>query len=130
MTIVQIYKKFPNRAACIKHLENVRWKKDAVCPYCGSSKSSPLPLEQRHHCNTCNTTYSVTAKTIFHNTKIDLQKWFLGLFLILNEEDGISVRQLAQYLKVNKNTACFMVMKIRKAMMTSGNFIRSVIETS
>jgi transposase-like protein len=127
MTISQIYKKFPDHKACIKHLENAHWKNGAVCPYCGSSQSSPLPLEQRHHCNICNTTYSVTVKTIFHNTKIDLQKWFLGISFILNSEKEISVRQLARGVKVDKNTAWFMSVKIRKALLTNGDFLRGII---
>jgi transposase-like protein len=128
MNIVSIYRKFPTEESCIAHLEAVKWKGRPVCPYCKSTKSTPLPKEFRHHCNTCNTTYSVTVGTIFHNTKLDLQKWFLGVTLMLNAKKGLSARQLARDLEVNKNTAWFMAMRIRKAMLDNGDLLRGIVE--
>jgi len=106
----------------------VRWKGKPVCPYCKSTKSTPVPKEARYHCNTCNTSFSVTVGTIFHNTKLDLQKWFLAVSLILNAKKGISARQLARDIDVNKNTAWSMGMRIRKAMLDSGDLLRGVVE--
>ena len=68
MNIVKIYQQFPTESDCIAHLESVRWGGKPICPYCGSDRSTPLPNEQRHHCNACNTTFSVTVGTIFHHT--------------------------------------------------------------
>lgn len=79
----------------------------------------PRPAEHRHHCNACNTTFSVTVGTIFHHTHLPLQKWFLALSLILNARKGISARQLARDLEINKNTAWYLSMRIRKAMIES-----------
>src|SRR4051812_25289340 len=124
MNIVQIYRKYPTEAACVEHLEIVRWKGKPICPYCKSDKSTPMPNEARHHCNTCNTTFSVTVGTIFHNTKLDLQKWFLGVSLMLNAKKGLSARQLSRDLEVNKNTAWYMAMRIRKAMLDNGELLR------
>jgi transposase-like protein len=125
MTLAQIYKKYPTRKACITHLEKVRWKNNIICPYCGSNKASHIPGEQRHHCNTCNTTYSVTVKTIFHNKKIDLQKWLLGISLVLDSEE-VSVRRFAQILEIDKNTAWFMRKKIKQAILANRNFLRDI----
>jgi transposase-like protein len=116
MNIITIYKRFPTHEDCLKHLEKVRWKNRPVCPYCGSIKTTPMPNEMRHHCNDCNTSFSVTVATIFHNTKLDLQKWFLAISLILNAKKGISARQLARDLEVTKDTAWYLSMRIRKAM--------------
>ena len=116
MNIVRIYKLFPTEADCIAHLEAVRWKGAPACPYCGAIGSSPLPKEHRHHCNACKTTFSVTVGTIFHHTHLPLQKWFLAIALVLNAKKGVSARQLARDLEVNKNTGWRMGMQIRKAM--------------
>jgi transposase-like protein len=75
-----------------------------------------MPSEIRHHCNDCNVSYRVTVGTIFHKTKLDLQKWFLAIVLVLNAQNNTSVRQLARDLEVNKNTACYMAKKIKRAM--------------
>jgi transposase-like protein len=116
MNIVQVYQRFPSQESCLEYLERVRWKGKPMCPYCKSENSSPLINENRHHCNNCNTSYSVTVGTIFHKTHLDSQKWFLALSLILNAKKGISARQLSRDLDVNKNTAWYMAMRIRRAM--------------
>ena len=116
MNIIQIYKQFPTHEDCLAHLEKVRWAGTPACPYCGSINSTPLKNERRHHCNDCNTSYSVTVKTIFHRTHMDIQKWFLALSLILNAKKGLSARQLARDIEVHRNTAWRISMQIRKAM--------------
>ena len=130
MNIIEIYQKFPTENDCIKHLEYVRWKDQPRCVYCKSTKTTPLPKENRHHCNNCNTTFKVTVGTIFHHTHLDLQKWFLALCLILNAKKGISARQLARDIKVNKDTAWRISMKIREAMMerTQRDLLKGIVE--
>ncbi|KKT35486.1 MAG: hypothetical protein UW24_C0008G0025 [Parcubacteria group bacterium GW2011_GWA2_44_12] len=128
MNIIQIYKQYPTQEDCLAHLEAVRWKKDIVCPYCGSKRVTPMTKEYRHHCNACNTSFSVTVRTIFHKTKLDLQKWFLAISLVLNAKKGISARQLARDIEVNKNTAWYVLMRIRKAMREYGTLLEGIIE--
>jgi len=117
MNILEAFKRFPTEENCITHLEKVRWNGEPTCPYCGSKISTPLPKERRHHCNTCNTSYSVTVGTVFHQTHLPLQKWFLALSLVLSAKKSISARQLAQRIEVHRNTAWRISMKIRDAMM-------------
>ena len=128
MNIIQVYKKYPTDNDCLKHLEMVRWKGTPKCPYCNSIKTTPVGKELRHHCNSCNTSFSVTVGTIFHNTKLDLQKWFLALSLVLNAKKGISSRQLARDLEVNKDTAWRMQMQIRAAMLQDPELLKGVVE--
>lgn len=128
MNIIQVYKRFPTQKICLKHLELKRWNNKPFCPYCKSPSATPMPKENRYHCNSCNTSYSVTVATIFHKTKLDLQKWFLALSLILNAKKGISSRQLARDLGVNKNTAWYMQMRIRNAMVDQGDLFEGIIE--
>ena len=116
MNIIRIYQLFPTEADCVAHLEAVRWKGEPICPYCGALQSTALPKEHRHHCNACKTTFSVTVGTIFHHTHLPLQKWLLAVSLVLNAKKGLSSRQLARDLEVNKNTGWRMGMQIRKAM--------------
>jgi len=130
MDIIEIFDKFPTHESCLSYLEQVRWHGKPVCPYCESDNSTAMPKEQRHHCNNCNTTYSVTVRTIFHHTHLPLQKWFLGLSIILNAKKGVSARQLARRLKVHRNTAWRMSMQIRKAMCERGQreLLQGVVE--
>jgi transposase-like protein len=128
MNIIQIYKQFPTEQHCIAHLENARWKGEPTCPYCKSKQVSSVEKENRYHCNTCNTSFSVTVGTIFHNTKLDLQKWFLAITLVLNAKKGISSRQLSRDIEVNKDTAWRMLMQIRKSMVHDGEMLQGIVE--
>lgn len=128
MNIIQVYKQFPTQEVCIKHLEEVRWHGVPVCPYCGSTLSTIVVKENRHHCNHCNLSYSVTVGTIFHKTKVDLQKWFLAISLVLNAKKGISARQLARDIEVNKNTGWFMLMRVRDALRDNGELLHGIVE--
>jgi len=126
--IVQIYKQFPNRESCIKHLEKVKWDNIAKCPYCNSTNASPVPKELRYHCNNCNTSFSVTVGTIFHKTKLDLQQWFIAVSLVLNARKGISARQLARDINVTKDTGWYMLMRLRRALVEYGDLLQTIVE--
>lgn len=128
MNIIQIYKRYPTQLDCIKHLEQVRWNNEPVCPYCKSKKQTPLKKGQRYHCNNCNTSYSVTVGTIFHKTHLDLQKWFLAVSLVLNAKKGYSARQLGRDIEVTKDTAWRMFMQIRKALVEQHELMEGIIE--
>lgn len=112
----------------MRHLETLRWNGRPVCPYCQSVNVTSYKDELRHHCNTCKTTFSVTVQTIFHNTKLDLQKWFLALSFALNAKKGISARQLHRDIEVNKDTAWRMLMQIRKALLRDRASLQGIVE--
>ena len=126
MNIIQLYKRYPTQADCRKHLEEVRWGDTPKCPYCSAIRVSTLGT--RYHCNVCNTSFSGTVRTIFHKSKVDMQKWFLAIALVLNAKKGISARQLARDIEVNKNTAWLMLMRIRKAMTDQGDLLKGIVE--
>ncbi len=117
MNLVEVYRKFPTEADCIAYLEQARWHCTPICPYCKSGRTTPIRSGRRHHCNNCNTAFSVTVGTIFHHTHVPLQKWFLAITLVLNARKGIAVRPLGRDLAVTKDTAWSMDARIRKAMM-------------
>ena len=114
MDIVEIFRRFPTQKSCIAYLEQSRWNGKPRCPYCSSTHTAPL--QHRHRCYECLTSFSVTVGTIFHHTHLPLQKWFLALILMLNAKKGLSALQLSRDIHVNKNTAWRIAMQIRKAM--------------
>jgi len=130
MNIIEVYRQFPTQDDCLYYLEKVRWNGKPYCPYCGSFSATPVEKERRYHCNTCNTSFSVTVGTIFHKTKVDFQKWFLATSLILNAKKGISARQIARDIEVHRNTAWYMGMRIRRAMseQQSRQLLQGIVE--
>lgn len=112
---------------CLVYLEKIRWNGNPICPYCESSNSTAILKERRYHCNTCFNSYSVTVGTLFHKTHVDLQKWFLAIPLVLNAPICISTRKLAKMIGVNKNTACYIISRIRKAVQEEPELINKLI---
>ncbi|HBL13743.1 MAG TPA: transposase [Cyanobacteria bacterium UBA11162] len=117
-----------NQEHCLARLEQIRWGRKPKCPYCQSTHSRKLKNERRYQCNECFTSYSVTVGTLFHKTHVGLEKWFLAIHLVLNSLGGISVRQLAQKIGVNKNTASYMIARIRKAMTQDRELLQQIVE--
>ena len=105
-------------------LEQIRWNGKPKCPYCGSNNATAYKSEKRYHCNSCYTSFSVTVGTIFHKTHVSLDKWFLAIQLVINSSGGISVRQLASEVGVNKNTAASMVKRIKEEMKQDPDVLR------
>jgi len=128
MNIIQVFKKLPTQESCIEYLEQKRWGDTPICPYCESTNTNPLKKELRHHCNGCRKSFSVTIKTIFHDTRLPLQKWFLALCLVLNARKGISSCQLGRDIEVRQPTAWSMMRRIRNAMKDNGELLTGIVE--
>lgn len=98
-SIVSIYRRFPTKEDCLNHLEQVRWGETPCCPYCKSEKvSRKKEKEQRNRwqCSLCRKSFSVTVGTIFHNSHVDLQRWFLLIALMFSAKKGLSAMQAGQ----------------------------------
>ena len=127
MKIKNIYDKFPTNESCLILLEKIYWDNAPRCPYCKSKSQSPLPKERRYHCNSCKTTFRVTVNTIFHKSKIDLQKWFMLIWLYFNSPVEFTVRQIGEDLLVTKDTAWLMLKKIKMAEESEKEKLKSII---
>jgi len=129
MNILELVNKFPTQESCIKHLEQVRWDDKPKCVYCGSENTNPLVAEIRHHCNGCRKSFSVTVGTIFHNSHVELQKWFLVMSLMLNARKGLSAYQISRDLGMRRPTVWSMMHRIRNAMATNqAELLSGVVE--
>lgn len=128
MNIIQIFQQFPTQESCITHLEQARWGDAPICPFCGSTNTNPLKAEIRHHCNGCRKSFSVTAGTIFHNTHIPLQKWFLLISLMMNAKKGLSACQAARDIEIRRPTVWSMMHRIRRAMTDDGALLSGIVE--
>lgn len=116
MNIIEVLARYFEQETCIEHLERIRWQGVPQCPYCKSKQSTKRIGTSRYQCNSCNKSYSVLVGTIFEATKLPLPKWFLAITLILNAKKGLSSLQLGRDVGINRNTAWYLQMRIRKAM--------------
>lgn len=95
------FNKFPDENACRKCLEQRRWGDTLVCPYCGNShKIYRYKNGRTFKCSHCKRQFNVTTGTIYQNSNIPLQKWFLTFYLISLSKKGISSVELAKTIGV------------------------------
>ena len=119
MNLITIFSLYPDQEACIEHLEAVRWRDEAHCPHCGSlsvGRKADTHRIGRWNCYGCKSSFNVLSGTIFEKTKIELQRWFLAIGLIVNAKKSMSSYQLSRDLEVNQKTAWYMQQRIRAAM--------------
>ncbi len=115
-SVLALVKKFPNDKACRAYLEHLRWGDTPACPFCGSTNAYSFPSENRYRCRDCKKKYSATVGTIFENTKISLQKWFIAIYLLSAHKKGISSLQLSRDLDVTQKTAWFILHRVREML--------------
>ena len=131
MNLITIFQRFPDHESCIEHLERVRWPHAPACPLCGAlnvGRKADGHRVGRWNCHGCHGSFNVLSGTIFQKTKIELQKWFLAISLVINAKKSLSSYQLARDLDLNQKTAWFMAMRIRKAMVDQGELLSGIVE--
>ena len=104
--LIEFQKYFKDEETCRRHLAQARWDGVVVCPFCQSENIYVYKDGKRFRCSdkTCNKIFTVTVGTIYENSKIPLQKWFLAMFLIGNHKKGISSCQLARDLGITQKS--------------------------
>ena len=134
MNLIEVMERFPDQESCISHLEQIRWKNGVCCPHCGSvdvvrKKESGIGRIGRWNCHDCHASFKVTCGTMFHGTKIPLQKWFLAISLVMNAKKSLSSHQLSRDLDLNQKTAWFIMTRIRAEMASQDSVIlQGIIE--
>ena len=113
--IIEFQQYFHSEEVCREYLERKRWNGISTCPFCGSHPVYRFADGKRFKCaqKDCNKKFTVTVGTIYENSKVPLQKWFLAMFLISNHKKGISSCQLARNLGVTQKSAWFILHRIR-----------------
>lgn len=117
MTLPDIIRLFPTDLSCRELLERLRWPDGPVCLRCGG-KVSPLGT-RLYHCAGCRYQFAVTTGTIFADTHLALEKWFLAVLLLCEARKGMSAKQLQRTLGVGYKTAWYLFHRIRAGMATA-----------
>ncbi|HEX8278855.1 MAG TPA: IS1595 family transposase [Segetibacter sp.] len=113
-SILDLIKAFPDEQSCIDHLEQLRWNGNVVSPFDETSKVYNC-AGNKYKCKSTGKYFNVRTNTIFDNTKIPLQKWFMALYVFSSHKKGISSHQLGRDITVTQKSAWFMLHRLRYA---------------
>lgn len=138
MNLIETTKRFGDQESCVNYLEAARWPDGVQCLKCdarhisrittnateskrkdpktGEVKVRKVPARIVYQCYACGHQFSATTGTIFHDTHLALEKWFLAVALMVNAKKGISALQMKRDLKVAYKTAWYLNHRIREAM--------------
>jgi transposase-like protein len=121
MNLIEIAENFPKEKDAVKYFELARWGDEAACPYCSSLHVTGFDKELRHKCYDCGNTFSVTAKTYLHHTRVPLKRWLMAFSVISHAKKGISSLQLKRDIGVEYKTAYNMYSLTREIMALETN---------
>ena len=114
--VLGLLKAFPDEAACAQHLEFLRWPDGITCPLCQSTRHfSRLTRPGIYKCGDCKKQFSIRKGTIYEESRLPLQKWFVAAFRMTTSRKGISSHQLAREIGVTQKTAWFVLGRLRRA---------------
>lgn len=117
ISLLQLFKAFPEEDSARVYFEGQRWPDGPVCPACGEIKriwSNPKRAGF-YRCNADLIVFTVRSGTIFERSKVPLHKWIYAMYLLMTARKGISSVQLHAEIGVTQKTAWFMLQRLREA---------------
>jgi hypothetical protein len=119
-TLMDLERRFREESACQEYLVALRWPEGFVCPRC-QSKESITVRRGLWRCVACRREVSVTAGTIFQDSKLPLTVWFRAMWQLTSQKNGISAMGLQRVLGLGSyKTAWTVLHKLRRAMVRPG----------
>jgi len=120
-SLFDLLKTFDSEDICIEYLEELRWgTTGAISPFDPDSKVYKC-AGHKYRCKNTGLYFNVRTNTMFDCTKIELQKWFMAIWIITSHKKGISSHQLAKDIDVTQKTAWFILQRIRNCFDIENN---------
>lgn len=105
---------------CRAYLEWIRWPAGFVCPQCGGTEAWHTE-RGLWHCQKCRHQSSVTAGTVFEDSRKPLRLWFHVMWLMMAQKTGLSAKHLCDtYGFGSYQTAWGWLQKLRSVMIRRG----------
>jgi transposase-like protein len=119
---------FDTDERCRELLVRLRWPNGAECPRCKMPSVELETAKQLFYCKGCDYQFSVTTGTVFNDSHLALQKWFLATLLLCEAKKGMSAMQIKRTLGVSYKTAWYLCHRIRFAMTEVHKMLDGTIE--
>jgi transposase-like protein len=111
---------FATEEACREYLVHLRWPDGFRCPKCGHDSAWSV-RSTLFQCTRCGRQTSVTAGTIFQDTRSPIMTWFRAMWWVTSQKTGASALGLQQVLGLKSyQTAWTWLHKLRRAMIRPG----------
>lgn len=119
-TLADFETRFASDEACHRYLELLRWPNGFCCPRCHATRAWRVRAVL-WQCAACGRQTSVTAGTIFQDTRTPLTTWFRAMWYVTGTKAGVSALGLQHVLGLGSyQTAWAWLHKLRRAMVRPG----------
>lgn len=116
-TLKQAIEYFSDPDRCFEYAIALKWSNGiATCPHCQSQNVSLVKTRHIWNCLDCRKQFSVRVGTIFEDSALGLDKWFVAMWMVANAKNGVSSCEIGRAIGVQQKTAWFMAHRIRLAM--------------
>ena len=124
-SIMELERLFSTEEACRAYLARLRWPDGFRCPRCGGTETWPIRAVLLQ-CTNCKYQASITAGTIFQDTRTPLTVWFRAMWWVTSQKNGASALGLQRVLGLKSyETAWTWLHKFRRAMIRPGRELLS-----
>ncbi len=105
---------FSSEKKCYEFFKLNIWKEGAFCPHCGSNEVYEYASNfKKNRCKDCKCDFSIRKGTIFEESRMSLQKWFMCIYLMNSNKKGISSLSLSRQVGITQKTAWFVLQRLR-----------------
>ena len=116
VNLMEFEQRFHSEQACREYLAQIRWPEGFRCPHCKHSQAW-ITARQLYHCTACGHETSLTAGTVFQDTRKPLMMWFRAMWFVTSQKNGASAMGLKDALVLRSyQTAWTWLHKLRRAM--------------
>ncbi len=121
-TLMEAVRYFADETRTLETMISLRWPNGVHCPTCGRTDVRFIATRKLWECKEKHPRKQFSAKvgTIFEDSALPLDKWFVAVWSIANCKNGISSYELGRAIGVTQKSAWHMLHRIRTAMEVGG----------
>lgn len=125
-TLVEAIRHFADPDVTLNTMVSLRWPDGVYCPTCGRADVRFIKTRRMWECKEVHAKRQFSAKigTVFEDSPIGLDKWFVAIWLVANCKNGVSSYELHRAIGVTQKSAWFMLHRVRLAMQ-AGSLIKA-----
>jgi transposase-like protein len=116
-TLQEAISYFSDAQKTFDYAVKLRWPDGKVtCPRCDGTEHSFISTRRIWFCKGCKKQFTVKVGTIFEDSALGMDKWMIGVWLIVNAKNGISSYEVGRALGITQKSAWHMMHRIRLAL--------------
>src|SRR5438046_3085121 len=92
-TLIEAVRHFSDLGVCFRYMTQLKWPDGRiVCPACGGDRIGAIVTRSLYRCKAkeCRKQFSAKVGTIFEDSPLGLDRWFVAVWCIANAKNGIS----------------------------------------